>query len=424
MNKLFYNYELWIAYRYLRARRDDGFISIVSWFSLIGISLGVAALIIVMSVMNGFREELLTRIMGLNGHATLYFDEKNISNNNFENIQNTLFNFSEIKKVSALVESTVMISNNDINRGVILKGISLNDLKSNDLLIENIDIETIKLFGEKNFIILGKRLSTNLGLKQGDSIQLIAPTGTNTPFGKAPSAKKFIFAGTFDVGMYEYDSSVIFMKINDLRQFLGMSENYIDKIEIKYFNPESAEILNSNIEDVLNATQTQDFILIPWMERHKQLSNALEVEKNVMFIILSLIILVAAFNIISSMIMLVRDKQASISILKTIGMSDYSVLKVFMMVGSSIGLLGTITGLFIGVIFSKNINYIKGLLEKISGTNIFEAEIYFLSSLPAKINFSEVLVVAFFSFFITVIATIYPAWRASKLDPVKVLRHV
>ncbi len=421
---MFYNYELWIAYRYLRARRDDGFISIVSWFSLIGISLGVAALIIVMSVMNGFREELLTRIMGLNGHATLYFDEKNISNNNFENIQNTLFNFSEIKKVSALVESTVMISNNDINRGVILKGISLNDLKSNDLLIENIDIETIKLFGEKNFIILGKRLSTNLGLKQGDSIQLIAPTGTNTPFGKAPSAKKFIFAGTFDVGMYEYDSSVIFMKINDLRQFLGMSENYIDKIEIKYFNPDSAEILNSNIEDVLNATQTQDFILIPWMERHKQLSNALEVEKNVMFIILSLIILVAAFNIISSMIMLVRDKQASISILKTIGMSDYSVLKVFMMVGSSIGLLGTITGLFIGVIFSKNINYIKGLLEKISGTNIFEAEIYFLSSLPAKINYSEVLVVAFFSFFITVIATIYPAWRASKLDPVKVLRHV
>ena len=421
---MFYNYELWFAYRYLRARRDDGFISIVSWFSLIGISLGVAALIIVMSVMNGFREELLTRIMGLNGHATLYFDEKNISNNNFENIQNTLFNFSEIKKVSALVESTVMISNNDINRGVILKGISLNDLKSNDLLIENIDIDTIKLFGEKNFIILGKRLSTNLGLKQGDSIQLIAPTGTNTPFGKAPSAKKFIFAGTFDVGMYEYDSSVIFMKINDLRQFLGMSENYIDKIEIKYFNPESAEILNSNIEDVLNATQTQDFILIPWMERHKQLSNALEVEKNVMFIILSLIILVAAFNIISSMIMLVRDKQASISILKTIGMSDYSVLKVFMMVGSSIGLLGTITGLFIGVIFSKNINYIKGLLEKISGTNIFEAEIYFLSSLPAKINFSEVLVVAFFSFFITVIATIYPAWRASKLDPVKVLRHV
>ncbi len=421
---MFYNYELWFAYRYLRARRDDGFISIVSWFSLIGISLGVAALIIVMSVMNGFREELLTRIMGLNGHATLYFDEKNISNNNFENIQNTLFNFSEIKKVSALVESTVMISNNDINRGVILKGISLNDLKSNDLLIENIDIETIKLFGEKNFIILGKRLSTNLGLKQGDSIQLIAPTGTNTPFGKAPSAKKFIFAGTFDVGMYEYDSSVIFMKINDLRQFLGMSENYIDKIEIKYFNPESAEILNSNIEDVLNATQTQDFILIPWMERHKQLSNALEVEKNVMFIILSLIILVAAFNIISSMIMLVRDKQASISILKTIGMSDYSVLKVFMMVGSSIGLLGTITGLFIGIIFSKNINYIKGLLEKISGTNIFEAEIYFLSSLPAKINYSEVLVVAFFSFFITVIATIYPAWRASKLDPVKVLRHV
>ena len=230
---MFYSYELWIAYRYLKARRDDGFISIVSWFSLIGISLGVATLIIVMSVMNGFRDELLTRIIGLNGHATLYLDEKDISTDNYLNIQNTLFNFPEITDVSGLVESTVMLTNNDINRGVVVKGVSVNELIKNNLLMENIDEETINLFKQNNSIIMGNRLSSNLKINIGDSIQLIAPTGTNTPFGSAPSAKNFIYAGSFDVGMYEYDSSVIFMQIEDLREFVGVSKNHIDLIEIK-----------------------------------------------------------------------------------------------------------------------------------------------------------------------------------------------
>ena len=187
--------------------------------------------------------------------------------------------------------------------------------------------------------------------------------------------------------------------------------------------PEFAEKYNNDVTDILNTIQTQNFIIVPWTQRHKQLFNALEVEKNVMFIILTLIILVAAFNIISSMIMLVRDKQASISILKTIGMSQHSVLKVFMMIGSSIGFIGTIFGFFIGILFSTNISYIQSVLEKLSGKNLFAAEIYFLSGLPAKVNYYEVIVVIFFSFFITVVATLYPAWRASKLDPVKVLRH-
>jgi len=408
----------------LKSRRDEGFISIISWFSLIGISLGVATLIIVMSVMNGFREELLSRIIGLNGHATLYINEKNIVDENFLEIKNTLLNFEEVKDVTSLVESTVMISNNGNNRGVVIKGISINDLLENKLLMESISNKTINFFKNQNYVILGKRLVNNLNLKVGDDVLLISPTGTSTPFGDAPLARRFIFAGSFDVGMYEYDSSVIFMKINDLRDFIGLGKNYIDLIEVFYQNPEVAESINSDVQDILNNTLYQNFVLVPWSSRHKQLFNALEVEKNVMFIILTLIILVAAFNIISSMIMLVRDKQASIAILRTMGMSQYSILKVFIIVGSSIGLLGTILGFIIGTLFSNNIRYIQKFLEDLSGKEFFVAEIYFLSSLPAKINYFEVLIVILFSFLISVMATIYPAWRASRIDPVKVLRHV
>ena len=420
---MFYSYELWIAYRYLKARRDDGFISIISWFSLIGISLGVATLIIVMSVMNGFRDELLSKIIGLNGHATLYIDEKNISDEKYIEIQNALLNFKEIKDITSLVESTVMVSSNDTNRGVLIKGISIKDLNDNTLLMESINSQTLNLFKEDNYVILGKRLASNLNLDIGEDFILISPTGTNTPFGSAPLAKKYIFAGTFDVGMYEYDSAVIFMKINDLRNFKGVNAKYIDLIEVFYEDPEIADNINKDIQDFLNTTLSQSFLLVPWSSRHKQLFNALEVEKNVMFIILTLIILVAAFNIISSMIMLVRDKQNSIAILRTMGMSQYSVLKVFIVVGSSIGFFGTIFGFLIGTIFSNNINFIQKILESVTGKDLFAAEIYFLSSLPAKINYTEVLVVLIFSFFISIIATLYPAWRASRIDPVKVLRH-
>jgi len=289
--------------------------------------------------------------------------------------------------------------------------------------MQSINLNTFNLFREDNYVILGKRLASSLNLKEGDDFILISPTGTNTPFGSAPLAKKYIYAGTFDVGMYEYDSSVIFMKIDDLRKFKGVNEKYIDLIEVFYQNPEIADNINQDIQDLLNTTLSHNFLLVPWSSRHKQLFNALEVEKNVMFIILTLIILVAAFNIISSMIMLVRDKQSSIAILRTMGMSQYSVLKIFIIVGSSIGFLGTLIGFFIGTIFSNNINFIQKLIENISGKELFAAEIYFLSSLPAKINYGEVLVVLTFSFSISVIATIYPAWRASRVDPVKVLRH-
>ena len=418
---MLYSYELWIAYRYLRARRVDGFISIVSWFSLIGISLGVATLIIVMSVMNGFREELLSRIIGLNGHATFYVNN-NSESINADNIEKILLGFDEVFDVVSLVESTVMISNKKQSRGVVVRGLSINDLKENALLEKSISVKVLTNFNDENTIILGKRLATSLQLKSGDNVTIISSSGLSTPFGDAPMAKNFIVAGIFDLGMYEYDSSVIFMKINNLRDFLGYNNNYIDNIELFYKSPENSDLITFNIKDTLNSIETGN-IMIPWTQRHAQLFSALEVERNVMFIILTLIILVAAFNIISSMIMLVKDKESSISILRTMGISENSILKIFIIVGASIGIIGTVIGFTIGLLFSLNIQKIQQLLEGITGTNLFAAEIYFLSKLPAKIDFTEVGLVVLFALILSLLATLYPAWRASRIDPIKVLRN-
>ena len=418
---MIFSYELWIAYRYLRARREDGFISIVSWFSLIGISLGVATLIIVMSVMNGFREELLSRIIGLNGHASLYLseDSKKINSNNIEKL---LIEIEEVTDIIPIVESTIMITANNKSKGIITRGISFENFKSNHLLYSSISSSTFYNFIKQDSIIIGNKLFKYLNLNIGSQITLIAPTGLNTPFGRAPLAKKFNIAGTFDLGMYEYDSSIIFMKIDNLRDFVGYESDQIDNIEIFYKNPENAYKNSYNIKLKLDSIE-QGHLVIPWTNRHKQLFSALEVERNVMFIILTLIIIVAAFNIISSMIMLVRDKESSISILRTIGVTDKSILKIFIIVGSSIGFIGTTLGLIIGLLFSLNIEKIQKILEDFTGSNLFSEEIYFLSKLPSKIIISEVALVILIAFILSLSATIYPAWRASKIDPIKVLRH-
>ena len=418
---MIFSFELWIAYRYLRARRQEGFISVVSWFSLIGIAIGVATLIIVMSVMNGFREEMLTRIIGFNGHASLYISQ-NSKQINPNNIKKILLDIEEVRDAIPVVESTIMASTAKRSKGVFARGFSLNDFKGNELLFNSISSDTFANFAYDNSVIIGHKLYKYLNLKEGNNITLISPTGLSTPFGSAPLAKKFNIAGTFDLGMYEYDSSVLFMSIKNLRDFIGYSDNQIDHVEIFYKNPENSELNSYNIKKKLDNLE-QGNIVVPWTSRHKQLSSALEVERTVMFIINTLIIIVAAFNIISSMIMLVRDKESSISILRTIGVTDKSILKIFVIVGSSIGFIGTAFGLIIGLLFSINIEKIQKFLESFTGTNLFSAEIYFLSNLPSKIILSEVVFVVLLAFILSLSATIYPAWRASKIDPIKVLRH-
>jgi lipoprotein-releasing system permease protein len=418
---LIFSYELWIAYRYLKARRQESFISVVSWFSLIGIAIGVATLIIVMSVMNGFREEMLTRIIGFNGHASLFINE-NAKQLNQSNIEEVVLDIEEVRDIIPVIESTIMVSAGKKSKGVFARGFSLKDFKRNELLFNSISSETFENFTYDNSIIIGHRLSNYLNLKAGNSITLISPMGLSTPFGSAPLAKKFNIAGTFDLGMYEYDSSVLFMSIKNLRDFIGYKENQIDHMEIFYNNPDNSELNSYKIKKKLDNIEKGN-IIIPWTSRHKQLSSALEVERTVMFIILTLIIIVAAFNIISSMIMLVRDKESSVSILRTIGVTDKSILKIFIIVGSAIGFIGTLLGLIIGLLFSINIEKIQKFLEVFTGTNLFSAEIYFLSNLPSKIIFSEVVYVILVAFVLSFSATIYPAWRASKIDPIKVLRH-
>ena len=258
---MIFSYELWIAYRYLRARRADGFISVVSWFSLIGISLGVATLIIVMSVMNGFREELLSRIIGLNGHASLYLseDSKKINSNNIEKL---LMELEEVTDIIPIVESTIMITANNRSKGIITRGISSDNFMSNQLLFNSISSSTFNNFLEKDSIIIGNKLFKYLNLDIGSQITLIAPTGLNTPFGRAPLAKKFNIAGTFDLGMYEYDSSIIFMKIDNLRDFVGYESDQIDNIEIFYKNPENAYKNSYNIKVKLDSIE-QGHLVIP-----------------------------------------------------------------------------------------------------------------------------------------------------------------
>ena len=418
---MFNKVERLISSRNLRPKKKEGFLKVISIFSFLGIMLGVTILIIVMSVMNGFREELLSRIIGLNGHATFYVNN-NSESINADNIEKILLGFDEVFDVVSLVESTVMISNKKQSRGVVVRGLSINDLKENALLEKSISVKVLTNFNDENTIILGKRLATSLQLKSGDNVTIISSSGLSTPFGDAPMAKNFIVAGTFDLGMYEYDSSVIFMKINNLRDFLGYNNNYIDNIELFYKSPENSDLITYNIKDILNSIETGN-IIIPWTQRHAQLFSALEVERNVMFIILTLIILVAAFNIISSMIMLVKDKESSISILRTMGISENSILKIFIIVGASIGIIGTVIGFTIGLLFSLNIQKIQQLLESITGTNLFAAEIYFLSKLPAKIDFTEIGLVVLFALILSLLATLYPAWRASRIDPIKVLRN-
>ena len=396
---MIFSYELWIAYRYLKARRQEGFISVVSWFSLIGIAIGVATLIIVMSVMNGFREEMLAKIIGFNGHASLYINE-NSKKFNQVNIKNILLDIKEVRGVIPVIESTIMASADKRSKGVFVRGFNPNDFKDNELLFNSVSNDTFVNFKQGESIIVGHKLLQYLNLQEGNNITLIAPSGLSTPFGNAPLAKKFNIAGSFDLGMYEYDSSVVFMTINDLRNFIGYSENQIDHIEIFYNDPENTELNTYNIKKKLDNIE-QGVIVIPWTKRHKQLSSALEVERTVMFIILTLIIIVAAFNIISSMIMLVRDKESSISILRTIGVTDKSILKIFIIVGSSIGFIGTAFGLIIGLLFSINIEKIQKLLETVTGTNLFSAEIYFLSNLPSKIIFSEVVYVVLLAFILS-----------------------
>lgn len=412
---MFSPFERMMAWRYLRARKAEGFVSVIAGFSFLGIMLGVATLIIVMSVMNGFRAELVERILGLNGHLNVYSQTGPL--NNYMGIVDRLEQIDGVTGVRPMVEGQVLISVNGVANGALVRAMSREDFATKPIISDSIIEGELTNFGAQQ-VAIGTNLSQRLNLRIGDQMTLLAPKGKASPFGTIPRSRTYTVGLIFDVGMYEYNNGFIFMDLKSAQQFFQLGDT-VNSIEVMAANERVADQIKPDlIQAVGNMAGIYD-----WRESNSSFLNALAVERNVMFLILTLIILVAAFNIISSMIMLVKDKGKDIAILRTMGATQTNMLKIFTLTGASIGTGGTLVGAAIGIAFASNIEAIRQFLEGLTGTELFADEIYFLSQLPAIVNMQDVAVVIGMALFLSIGATLYPAWRASRLDPVEALRY-
>ncbi|MAZ34461.1 lipoprotein-releasing ABC transporter permease subunit [Thalassospira xianhensis] len=415
---MFSPFERLVAFRYLRPRRQEGFVSVIAIFSLLGIMLGVATLIIVMSVMNGFRAELLGRILGLNGHISVYAQSPD-GLPNYDAIEKKIAETGNVTLVTPVVEGQVMASNNGRASGAIVRGVRAADLAKRPTIADNIVFGSLDDFKGEDTVIMGARLAMKLGVGVGDNVNLISPKGNVTAFGSVPRVRAYKVVGLFDIGMYEYDSGFIFMPLDAAQIYFRLPEK-ISHFEVMLEDPSR---LSSSMNDLLSNLSGEHLRLVNWQQSNSSFFNALQVERNVMFLILTLIILVAAFNIISGMVMLVKDKGRDIAILRTMGATRSSVMRIFFLAGASIGVVGTLSGLILGVLFCLNIENIRQFIQSLTGADLFNAEIYFLSQLPADMDVSEVVLVCVMSLTLSFLATVYPAWRASRLDPVEALRY-
>ena len=416
-NFIFNETERTIALRYIKSRRVEGFISVSAWFSLIGIVLGVATLIVVMSVMNGFRTELVDRILGINGHLIVY-KKNGLLIENYNKIVSQISDTQNVVAVTPYLEGQALAKTKNSISGIIIRGTKWSDLPAKKLLWKSLDKTAINNFKIKQNIILGYRLAQRLNLRVGDYISLISPNVMETAIGVLPIKQNFMVGGFFDVGMYEYDNNFIFIPWEKAEKFLSIKK-IAHGIEIFLDNPKTTQ----NVYDDLISKLDENLTIIDWKKRNSSFMNALDVEKNVMFVILTLIILVATFNIISSMIMLVQTKKSDIALMRTMGASKHFVIRIFMLTGSIIGIIGTIIGAILGTIVSINIETIRSFLTSFFGQELFSPKIYFLSTLPSNINFNEVLIVMGLSISLTLIASMFPAWKASKISPAEALRY-
>ena len=415
--KIFTPVERMLAMRYMRSRRSEGFISVIAWFSLIGISLGVATLIIVMSVMNGFRVELVGRILGLNGHVAVYSQSgRGIAD--FDPLSVRIAGIPGVIAVTPQIEGQVMAASQGLTSGAVIRGVRWADLAARKPLWQALDEKAIQNFKTGEQVLMGHRLAKTLGVKAGDTITLVGARGRTTPFGTLPQRRSYKIGGIFDVGMFEYDKAFIFMPLEAAQSFFG-SDDRVTALEIYASSLNFTDAMRQNIMQTVPPTVRVN----DWRDRNRSFLNALAVERNVMFLILTLIILVAAFNIISSMIMLVRSKNNDIAVLRAMGATGGGVMRVFFMTGASIGVVGTVIGTLLGLGFCWNIDGIKSLIESLTGSELFAAEIYFLSTLPAEVNPNEVFMVIGMALGLSFLASVYPAWRASRIAPAEALRY-
>ena len=400
-----------VTLRYLKTRKKDGFLNIISIFSFIGISLGVAVLIIVMSVMNGFRTELVEKIIGFNAHAVVKPYDLPISKENLKNIElKTLSN-----KLLFSNSSEGVLINKDYTKGLQLRGYSINGFEKLDIVKNQNFYGNRKLISK--FISIGKELSINFNINIGDKVLIMSPSGVQTIVGNLPKQETYIVDSIFDSGLASFDQNIAFINIKDLENLFDLDESE-RFLEIYLKDPKKIDFAKKKLKEIFN----QEYIYT-WSDLNKSLFSALKVERNVMFIILSLIIIVAAFNIISGLTILVKNKTKEIAILKSIGVQNKSIVKIFFMVGFLIGTIATFFGILLGVLFSTYIENIRQLLSNIFNISLFPEEIYFLSKMPSEINMYSIFVIAICSIIITSIVSIYPAIKASKLDPVKALKY-
>ncbi|MDR1498914.1 MAG: lipoprotein-releasing ABC transporter permease subunit [Rickettsiales bacterium] len=413
---MFSKFEFFVALRYLRSRRQERFISVTAIFSFVGIALGVATLIVVMSVMNGFRKELVRNIIGINAHLSIF--PKDGDQSLYGKIIEDLSGNVNIETINPLVENQVMVVVGDRAVGGIAKAIQLKDLKSKKRIYESLG--NVDNFDDSNNIIIGKQMAIMLNLEVGNNIKLVSPETDTTIFGTIPRIKTYTIVGVFGSGMYEYDSAVVFIPfVMGQKQF--RYDNAANVIEIYLKNPDNSMNSLYEFRDILK--NKYNFNIIDWKDANSSLISALNVEKNVMFLILTLIIIIATFNIISSLIMLVMDKNKQIAILKTIGVTKGGIMKIFFICGTTIGFMGTILGAVAGSLFAFFIEDIKHLVENIFGVNLFNPTVYFLSQLPSEVSVPDIVTVMAMSMLLSFLATLYPAFKASKTNPIDTLRY-
>lgn len=414
---IFNAFERMVALRYLRARREEGFVSVIAGFSLAGIALGVATLIIVMSVMNGFRAELLDRILGLNGHMGVY-SLTNQPLNDFDRIATEIKKLDGVARVIPTVEGQVLVSRNRVAAGAIVRGVRTSDIRARKIIADNIRAGTLDNFKGKSSVIIGTRMARKFGVGPGDTIRLVSPQSNATAFGSVPRSKKYRIVALFEVGMFEYDSGFVFMPL-EAAQIYFQSKKAVTNIEVFLDDPDRVQSIRV---EILRAAG-MPLRLVDWQQANASFFNAIKVERNVMFLILTLIILVAAFNIISGMIMMVKDKGRDIAILRTMGATRGMIMRIFLLAGASVGIIGTTAGFALGVAFAGNIETIRQWIQGLTGTELFAAEIYFLSQLPSVVETGDVISIVGMSLVLSFLATLYPAWRAARLDPVEALRY-
>jgi lipoprotein-releasing system permease protein len=414
--RIFSPVEFMVALRYLRARRSERWVSIIAGFSLLGIALGVATLIIVMSVMNGFRAELLGNIIGMNGHFGVSPAQGNFTD--YEAVAEDLKQVPGVVEVSPMVEGQVLATARGAATGAVARGLRPADLRARPIVADNIVTGSLADFEGSDAILIGETLRRQLGVQVGDKVRLVSPQGTLTPVGTVPRMGRYTVVGSFKSGMYQYDSAFVFMPLQAAQAYFQTGRG-IGTLEVYVENPDNLDAYRRDIYNALGP----GLRLFDWQQRNDAFFTALQVERTVMFLILTLIIVVAAFNIISSLIMLVKDKGRDIAILRTMGATRGMITRVFVISGASVGVIGTLVGFLLGIGFADNIDAIRRFVESLSGTELWNPTVRFLAHMPSKVDGGEVVLIVVMALGLSLLATLYPAWRASRLDPVEALRY-